>query len=129
MEEELRDYQRAQEEALTKRQLLEQTLKDLEYELEAKSHLKDDRGRLVKQMEVCGQPGSGETCVGQKGSTAFLRTPQPLGKSLVFYSLAQLDVCKVISFFCCVGSSLWHVGFLAARGLFGSTWACGILVS
>ncbi|XP_061287154.1 cingulin-like protein 1 [Bos javanicus] len=51
MEEELRDYQRAQEEALTKRQLLEQTLKDLEYELEAKSHLKDDRGRLVKQME------------------------------------------------------------------------------
>ncbi|KAI4540514.1 hypothetical protein MG293_009555 [Ovis ammon polii] len=52
MEEELRDYQRAQEEALTKRQLLEQTLKDLEYELEAKSHLKDDRGRLVKQMEM-----------------------------------------------------------------------------
>ncbi|XP_066132211.1 cingulin-like protein 1 isoform X3 [Saccopteryx bilineata] len=51
MEEELRDYQRAQEEALTKRQLLEQTLKDLEYELEAKSHLKDDRSRLVKQME------------------------------------------------------------------------------
>ncbi|XP_033045876.1 cingulin-like protein 1 isoform X5 [Trachypithecus francoisi] len=54
MEEELRDYQRAQDEALTKRQLLEQTLKDLEYELEAKSHLKDDRSRLVKQMEVCG---------------------------------------------------------------------------
>ncbi|KAM8783278.1 cingulin-like protein 1 [Rhynchonycteris naso] len=51
MEEELRDYQRAQEEALTKRQLLEQTLKDLEYELEAKNHLKDDRSRLVKQME------------------------------------------------------------------------------
>ncbi|XP_036158622.1 cingulin-like protein 1 isoform X2 [Myotis myotis] len=51
MEEELRDYQRAQDEALTKKQLLEQTLKDLEYELEAKSHLKDDRGRLVKQME------------------------------------------------------------------------------
>nr|KAF6499475.1 cingulin like 1 [Molossus molossus] len=51
MEEELRDYQRAQEEALSKRQLLEQTLKDLEYELEAKSHLKDDRSRLVKQME------------------------------------------------------------------------------
>ncbi|XP_028706808.2 cingulin-like protein 1 isoform X3 [Macaca mulatta] len=51
MEEELRDYQRAQDEALTKRQLLEQTLKDLEYELEAKSHLKDDRSRLVKQME------------------------------------------------------------------------------
>jgi hypothetical protein len=54
MEEELRDYQRSQEEALTKRQLLEQTLKDLEYELEAKSHVKDDRSRLVKQMEVCG---------------------------------------------------------------------------
>ncbi|XP_059227988.1 cingulin-like protein 1 isoform X3 [Mustela nigripes] len=51
MEEELRDYQRAQDEALAKRQLLEQTLKDLEYELEAKTHLKDDRGRLVKQME------------------------------------------------------------------------------
>nr|XP_023490388.1 cingulin-like protein 1 isoform X1 [Equus caballus] len=51
MEEELRDYQRAQDEALTKRQLLEQTLKDLEYELEAKSHLKDDRSRLIKQME------------------------------------------------------------------------------
>ncbi|XP_064217411.1 cingulin-like protein 1 isoform X3 [Aotus nancymaae] len=51
MEEELRDYQRAQDEALAKRQLLEQTLKDLEYELEAKSHLKDDRSRLVKQME------------------------------------------------------------------------------
>lgn len=50
-EEELRDYQRAEEEALTKRQLLEQSLKDLEYELEAKSHLKDDRSRLIKQME------------------------------------------------------------------------------
>ncbi|XP_028627213.1 cingulin-like protein 1 isoform X2 [Grammomys surdaster] len=50
-EEELRDYQRAEEEALTKRQLLEQLLKDLEYELEAKSHLKDDRSRLIKQME------------------------------------------------------------------------------
>lgn len=34
-----------------KRQLLEQSLKDLEYQLEAKSHLKDDRSRLVKQME------------------------------------------------------------------------------
>lgn len=51
MEEELRDYQRAQDEALTKRQLLEQTLKDLQYELEAKSHLRDDRSRLIKQME------------------------------------------------------------------------------
>lgn len=55
LEEELRDYQRAQDEALSKRQLLEQTLKDLEYELEAKSHLRDDRSRLVKQMEVCGR--------------------------------------------------------------------------
>lgn len=63
MEEELRDYQRAQDEALTKRQLLEQTLKDLEYELEAKSHLKDDRSRLVKQMEVCG-PGPVESKYG-----------------------------------------------------------------
>ncbi|XP_036048679.1 cingulin-like protein 1 [Onychomys torridus] len=50
-EEELRDYQRAEDEALTKRQLLEQSLKDLEYELEAKSHLRDDRSRLIKQME------------------------------------------------------------------------------
>ncbi|XP_055986672.1 cingulin-like protein 1 [Sorex fumeus] len=51
MGEELRDAQRARDEALTKQQLLEQTLKDLEYELEAKSHLKDDRSRLIKQME------------------------------------------------------------------------------
>ncbi|XP_074090686.1 cingulin-like protein 1 isoform X2 [Macrotis lagotis] len=51
MEEELRDYQRSQDEAITKRKLLEQTLKDLEYELEAKSHLKEDRSRQVKQME------------------------------------------------------------------------------
>nr|XP_035114583.2 cingulin-like protein 1 isoform X2 [Callithrix jacchus] len=51
MEEEVRAYQRAQDEGLTKRQLLEQTLKDLEYELEARSHLKDDRSRLLKQME------------------------------------------------------------------------------
>ncbi|XP_052569749.1 cingulin-like protein 1 [Peromyscus californicus insignis] len=50
-EEELRDYQRAEDEALTERQLLEQSLKDLEYELEAKSHLRDDRSRLLKQME------------------------------------------------------------------------------
>ncbi|XP_054974580.1 cingulin-like protein 1 isoform X1 [Sorex araneus] len=49
--EELRDAQRARDEALTKQQLLEQALRDLEYELEAKSHLKDDRSRLVKQME------------------------------------------------------------------------------
>lgn len=52
-EEEIRDHQRAQDEALTKKQLLEQTLKDLEHELEARSHLRDDRSRLVKQMEVC----------------------------------------------------------------------------
>ncbi|XP_004855803.1 cingulin-like protein 1 isoform X1 [Heterocephalus glaber] len=51
MEEEIRDHQRAQDEALTKKQLLEQTLKDLEHELEARSHLRDDRSRLVKQME------------------------------------------------------------------------------
>lgn len=51
LEEEVRDSRRALEEALTKRQILEQTLKDLEYELEAKSHLKDDRSRIVKQME------------------------------------------------------------------------------
>ncbi|KAL1781672.1 cingulin 1 [Sigmodon hispidus] len=50
-EEELRDHQRAENEALTKQQLLEQSLKELEYELEAKSHLKDDRSRLLKQME------------------------------------------------------------------------------
>ncbi|XP_003462104.1 cingulin-like protein 1 [Cavia porcellus] len=50
-EEEIRDHQRAQDEALTKKQLLEQTLKDLEHELEARSHLRDDRSRLVKQME------------------------------------------------------------------------------
>ena len=86
MEEELRDYQRAQEEALTKRQLLEQTLKDLEYELEAKSHLKDDRGRLVKQMEVCGQPGSGETSVGQKGSSSLFAHTSGFGKSSVLFS-------------------------------------------
>lgn len=63
-EEELRDYQRAEDEALTKRKLLEQSLKDLEYELEAKSHLKDDRSRLIKQMEVCvgarQEPGCGD---------------------------------------------------------------------
>ena len=69
LEEELRDYQRAQEEALTKRQLLEQTLKDLEYELEAKSHLKDDRGRLVKQMEVSEQHGR-ELGPGESGLVA-----------------------------------------------------------
>lgn len=51
MEEEIRDYQQAQDEALTKKQLLEQALKGLEQELEARSHLRDDRSRLVKQME------------------------------------------------------------------------------
>lgn len=69
-EEELRDYQRAEDEALTKRQLLEQSLKDLEYELEAKSHLKDDRSRLIKQMEVCGcKAGAGlwRTRLGHRG--------------------------------------------------------------
>lgn len=52
MEENLRDYQRAQDEAITKTQLLEQTVKGLEYELEAKNHLKDDRARQIKLMEV-----------------------------------------------------------------------------
>ncbi|NXW65695.1 CGNL1 protein, partial [Eurystomus gularis] len=52
MEENLRDHQRAQDEAITKTQLLEQTVKSLEYELEAKSHLKDDRARQIKLMEV-----------------------------------------------------------------------------
>ncbi|XP_029871938.1 cingulin-like protein 1 isoform X3 [Aquila chrysaetos chrysaetos] len=51
MEENLRDYQRAQDEAITKTQLLEQTVKGLEYELEAKNHLKDDRARQIKLME------------------------------------------------------------------------------
>lgn len=52
MEENLRDHQRAQDEAITKTQLLEQTVKSLEYELEAKNHLKDDRARQIKLMEV-----------------------------------------------------------------------------
>ncbi|XP_030352732.1 cingulin-like protein 1 isoform X3 [Strigops habroptila] len=51
MEENLRDHQRAQAEAITKTQLLEQTVKSLEYELEAKTHLKDDRARQIKLME------------------------------------------------------------------------------
>lgn len=82
MEEELRDYQRAQDEALTKRQLLEQTLKDLEYELEAKSHFKDDRSRLVKQMEVCGACGWSQGLGRVSGDTreaSFLLRTQPLG--------------------------------------------------
>lgn len=52
LEENLRDHQRAQDEAITKTQLLEQTVKGLEYELEAKNHLKDDRARQIKLMEV-----------------------------------------------------------------------------
>ncbi|XP_017925297.1 cingulin-like protein 1 isoform X1 [Manacus vitellinus] len=51
MEENLRDHQRVQDEAITKTQLLEQTVKSLEYELEAKNHLKDDRARQIKLME------------------------------------------------------------------------------
>ncbi|NWS34450.1 CGNL1 protein, partial [Polioptila caerulea] len=51
MEENLKDHQRAQDEAITKTQLLEQTVKSLEYELEAKNHLKDDRARQIKLME------------------------------------------------------------------------------
>lgn len=52
MEENLRDHQRAQDEAMTKTQQLEQTVKGLEYELEVKNHLKDDRARQIKLMEV-----------------------------------------------------------------------------
>ncbi|XP_029430203.1 cingulin-like protein 1 isoform X2 [Rhinatrema bivittatum] len=51
MEEDVRDHQRAHEDSLTKNQLLEQTIKDLQYELDAKVHLKDDRSRQVKLME------------------------------------------------------------------------------
>uniref|UniRef100_A0A8B9DUE0 Cingulin like 1 n=1 Tax=Anser cygnoides TaxID=8845 RepID=A0A8B9DUE0_ANSCY len=51
MEENLRDHQRAQDEAMTKTQQLEQTVKGLEYELEVKNHLKDDRARQIKLME------------------------------------------------------------------------------
>lgn len=90
LEEELRDYQRAQEEALTKRQLLEQTLKDLEYELEAKSHLKDDRSRLLKQLEVCGRRGCGT-----RGKQTF-RSRLSLWAAFAFFSLEQQD-SKVIS--------------------------------
>lgn len=97
MEEELRDYQRAQDEALTKRQLLEQTLKDLEYELEAKSHLKDDRSRLVKQMEVC-RPGPVESEGGTRGGQP-LCSHLSLSELSAFYFLKLLDDSKVIS--CC----------------------------
>ncbi|XP_012865401.1 PREDICTED: cingulin-like protein 1 [Dipodomys ordii] len=62
LEEELRDHQRSQEEELMRRRLLEQTLKELEYELEAKSHVKDERSRLVKQMEVWGGPLGAWAC-------------------------------------------------------------------
>ncbi|XP_044294639.1 cingulin-like protein 1 isoform X2 [Varanus komodoensis] len=51
MGEQSRDHQRAQEESLTRTQLLEQTVKALEYELEAKNHLKEDRARQAKIME------------------------------------------------------------------------------
>lgn len=57
MEEDLRGNQRAQDEAITKTQLLEQTVKGLEYELEAKNHLKSDRARQMKLMEVKGAFG------------------------------------------------------------------------
>ena len=90
MEEELRDYQRAQEEALTKRQLLEQTLKDLEYELEAKSHLKDDRSRLVKQLEVGGRRGCGAR------GRQTLRARLSLWEVFGFFPLEQQD-SKVIA--------------------------------
>lgn len=96
----MRDYQRAQDEALTKKQLLEQTLKDLEYELEAKSHLKDDRGRLVKQMEVCGPPGRPGPAESGRGTRG--KQPPCADLSLrgvcAFYSLNQPDIRKAVSY-------------------------------
>lgn len=52
MEEELQGHKKAQKEALTKTRLLEDTVKNLEYELETKSHLKEDRARQAKILEV-----------------------------------------------------------------------------
>ncbi|XP_056428385.1 cingulin-like protein 1 isoform X2 [Hyla sarda] len=51
LEENLQDHQRAHDESLTKNHLLQQTIKDLQYELDAKNHMKDDRSRQVKSME------------------------------------------------------------------------------
>ncbi|XP_053320165.1 cingulin-like protein 1 [Spea bombifrons] len=51
LEENLQDHQRAHDEALTKNHLLQQTIKDLQYELDAKTHIKDDRIRQIKTME------------------------------------------------------------------------------
>ena len=106
MEEELRDYQRAQDEALTKRQLLEQTLKDLEYELEARSHLKDDRSRLVKQMEVRGSRGWPQGLGRASWDTweaSFLLRPQPLGTLRLGRScldLGELVVRRLLGHLC-----------------------------
>lgn len=83
-EEELRDYQRAEDEALTKRQLLEQALKDLEYELEAKSHLKDDRSRLIKQMEVCGYTGRSRAVEHPSGPLGNVSSVGGLGVFFLF---------------------------------------------
>lgn len=52
MEDELQRHKKAQKEALTKTQLLEDTVKNLEYELETKSHLKEDRARQAKILQV-----------------------------------------------------------------------------
>ncbi|KAM9312787.1 cingulin-like protein 1 [Gastrophryne carolinensis] len=51
LEENLQDHQKAQEDSLTKNHLLQQTIKDLQYEMDAKNLLKDDRSRQVKSME------------------------------------------------------------------------------
>ncbi|XP_063782234.1 cingulin-like protein 1 [Pseudophryne corroboree] len=51
LEENLQDHQRAHDESLTKNHLLQQTIKDLQYELDAKNHMKDDRTRQMKSME------------------------------------------------------------------------------
>ncbi|KAM4677852.1 LOW QUALITY PROTEIN: cingulin-like protein 1 [Discoglossus pictus] len=51
LEENLQDHQRAHDEALTKNHLLQQTIKDIQYELDTKTYMKDDRVRQIKSME------------------------------------------------------------------------------
>ncbi|KAG9489415.1 hypothetical protein GDO78_005406 [Eleutherodactylus coqui] len=51
LEENLQDHQSAHDESLTKNHLLQQTIKDLQYELDAKNHMKDDRSKQLKSME------------------------------------------------------------------------------
>ncbi|XP_072004237.1 cingulin-like protein 1 isoform X2 [Engystomops pustulosus] len=51
LEENLQDHQRAHDESMTKHHLLQQTIKDLQYELDAKNHMKEDRSKQVKSME------------------------------------------------------------------------------